>query len=309
MGGQLHTAREDGWVVELGAEGFVARSEAVPALAADLGLHEQLQDQLATTSYRFEAGGLRALAPGEAAAALSFQVDPSARGAGIRTFTGGMQSLSDALARSFHGELRLEAPVAVIEISGSKVCVDGSAFDHVVIATSSAEAARMLAPVVHEPELAAAATLSSVSVSLGFAAHQVAHALEGTGFVVGAPFDGFRACTFTTSKFAARAPEGFVSLRVFFRPTAAELRDGVDWPARARRVLGQVIPLEGLPCRSWTSVWPDALPVHAQAFRTLVERVEHSLRASPIHLAGSAFHGSGIDAAVRSAERMAAKLA
>lgn len=309
VGGQLWTAREEGWVVELGAEGFVARSEAVPALATELGLHDQLQGQQATTSYRFEDGTLRALAPGEAAAALNFQVDPSARGAGIRTFTGGMQALSDALAAALTGELRLEAPVSVIEVGGSKARVDGSAFDEVVLATSSAKAARLLAPVVHAPALGEAATLSSVTVSLGFEARQIAHALEGTGFVVGEPFEGFRACTFTTSKFAGRAPTGFVSVRAFFRPTAGELETTIDWPARARRVLGRVLPIEGNACRAWTSVWPNALPVYEGDHRAVVARVEQELAGSPIHLVGSAFHGSGIDAAVRSAEAVAARLA
>lgn len=315
VGGQLSTVRERGWTVELGAEGFVARSEAVPKLAHDLGMLEgapdqpgQLLEQRATVSYRFEQGTLRALAPGEAAAALRFQVDPSARGAGIRTFVGGMQALADALASACQRcTMRLETPVHRVEVDAGKPVLDGVHYDRIVLATSAAAAAGLLAPVLGPAALGPAPSLSSVTVSLGFDATQVAHALEGTGFVVGEPFEGFRACTFTSSKFAHRAPAGCVSLRAFFRPTAEELGQPMDWPARARRVLGRVMAIHGEPLHAWVSCWPQALPVYDPAHRAAVERAEQALAPYPIDLAGSAFHGSGIDAAVRSAEAVAAR--
>jgi oxygen-dependent protoporphyrinogen oxidase len=148
-----------------------------------------------------------------------------------------------------------------------------------------------------------------VTVSLAYDAGRVRHALDGTGFVVGEPFEGFRACTFTSSKFGHRAPDGAVSLRVFFRPTAEELQADTPWAARAASVLGCVLPIEGPPLRSWVSRWPEALPVFSPEHKDVVARVEEALRRHPIHLAGSSFHGSGIDAAVRSAEAVAARLA
>ena len=317
LGGQLSTAREDGWLVELGAEGFVARSEAVPRLAADLARTNGAEadergwlvilDQQATVSFRFDGRELRALAPGEAAEALSFQVAASARGA----FAGGMQSLADALATAVRArsEVRLAQPVTSLERASSGVRLGGVAYDAVVLATPSAVAARLLVPLLGETALARAETLSSVTVSLGYDARQVGHALEGTGFVVGEPFEGFRACTFTTSKFARRAPEGSASLRVFFRPTAEELEAETPWEARAASVLGRVLPLEGAPERTWVSRWPSALPVFSVEHRATVAAVEERLAGHAIHLAGSAFHGSGIDAAVLSAEAVTARLA
>ena len=46
LGGQLWTERVDGFVVEHGAEGFVAGSESLPVLAADLGIAGDLVGQL-----------------------------------------------------------------------------------------------------------------------------------------------------------------------------------------------------------------------------------------------------------------------
>lgn len=325
LGGQLWTAREDGFIVELGAEGFVARSEVLPRLAADLGMSDPagagerdrgvrwttLLDQRATVSFRWDRRELRPLAPGEAAEALNFQVGREGRGAGIRTFVGGMQSIADSLATAVRtrGEVRVEHAATALEVEGDRVRLDGVSYDAVVLATSSAAAARALAPVIGESELARAETLSSVTVSLAYEAARVRHALDGTGFVVGEPFEGFRACTFTSSKFGHRAPEGAVSLRVFFRPTSEELRSETPWAARAASVLGRVLPIDGPPLRSWVSRWPDALPVFSPEHKDVVARTEEALGRHPIHLAGSAFHGSGIDAAVRSAEELAARLA
>ena len=275
-----------------------------------------LLDQRAKTSYRFEHGVLRALAPGEAAEALRFQVAASDKGAGIRTFVGGMQAIADALGEALQTqlrelvELRAGHEVHTLERDGAGVRVDGAAFDAVVLATSSAAAARLLKPLTGDAgELARAETLSSVTVSLGYDANQIAHPLDGTGFVVAEPFEGFRACTFTSSKFAHRAPDGCVSLRAFFRPTTEELALDTPWAERAARVLARVLPIEGAPRRAWVSRWPNALPVFTPEHRDAVARIEAILSPWSIHLAGSAFHGSGIDAAVRSAETVAARLA
>lgn len=327
IGGQLWTARADGWIVELGAEGFVARSEVVPQLADDLGMTDpdapgerdrgvrwsMLLDQSAKTSYRFEDGKLRALAPGEAAEALRFQVAAADKGAGIRTFVGGMQSLADALGAALRDlrdrvTLHLGREVHAIERDGARVRVDGAPFDAVVLATSSVAAGRLLEPLIGQNELSRAETLSSVTVSCGYDRGQIGHPLDGTGFVVAEPFEGFRACTFTSSKFAHRAPDGEVSLRAFFRPTDEELATETPWAERAARVLAQVLPIEGAPVRTWVSRWPNALPVFGPGHREAVARAEEAIVPWSIHLAGSAFHGSGIDAAVRSAETVATRL-
>ncbi len=325
FGGQLSSVRDDGFVVELGAEGFVARSEAVPALARALAIEDQLIGQLATTSHRWDGEKLVALAPGEAAEALSFQVARADKGSGIRTFMGGMQAVTDAVVRALeghvHATLQTRSPVRALACaaSGSAVLLDGDArasADVVVLATSGASAARILrasagfgSDVRSAAEhVGAAQTLSSVTVTLAFRAEDVAHPLDGTGFVVAEPFEGFRACTFISSKFSPRVPEGHVSLRVFFRPTAEELHAEVPWAERAARVLGKVLPLRAAPVRAWVSIWPHALPVFTPEHREAVAKLSAALAPHAVFLAGSAFHGSGIDAAVRSANDVAEAL-
>jgi oxygen-dependent protoporphyrinogen oxidase len=333
LGGQLWTERRDGFIVEHGAEGFVARSEAVPALAAALGIEADLVGQSETRSYGFDGVRLVPLAPGEAATFLGFQVPRDELGKGIRAFRQGMGQLTDALANALFErdgfEAMLNARVTSVVPRSAGWRIVGAAredewspfetafaadVDAVIVATSASAAAAILEPAFGDVAraLAAAPTLSSCTVTLAYPRDAIEHALDGTGFVVAAAHqeDGFRACTFITSKLAGRAPEGVASLRLFFRPTADDLATlgHDDWTARARACLGRVLPVRGRPLRAWVSRWADALPVFEPAHVARVKALEAALAGRGVLLAGAAFHGSGIDAAVRSAEAAARAL-
>jgi oxygen-dependent protoporphyrinogen oxidase len=324
LGGQLWTERSGGFVVEHGAEGFVARSEAVPALAAALGIGGDLIGQSETRSYGFDGARLLSLAPGEAATFLGFQVPRDELGKGIRTFRLGMGQLTDALAAAIAGRpevrVRLGARVTTIATAGEgfRVAVEGDGKDEavsaVVVATTAAAAAPILEGELGEPAraLGEARTASSCTVALAYPREAIGHPLDATGFVVAEAHQehGFRASTFTTSKFVARAPEGHVSLRLFFRPSAADLAAMSDeaWTARAEASLARVLPVEGRPERAWVSRWGAALPVFEPGHVSRVKALEAMLVGRGVWLCGSAFHGSGIDAAVRSAEAVAAAL-
>lgn len=323
LGGQLWTERRHGFVVEHGAEGFVARSEAVPALAGALGIGADLVGQSETRSFGFDGDRLRALAPGEAATFLGFQVPRDELGKGIRTFRGGMGQLSDALALALavpgRVALRRGAPVTTIVPAGAGWRVElaaGAAEEvaAVVVATTAAAAAPILAGAFGEVAraLGAAPTVSSCTITLAYARGAIDHPLDGTGFVVaqGHQTHGFRACTFITSKFPGRAPEGHVSLRLFFRPAPEDLASMTDeaWIDRAGACLGLVLPVHAPPVHAWVSRWADALPVFEPAHVARVGALEAALAGRGVLLAGSAFHGAGIDAAVRSAEAAARAL-
>lgn len=317
-GGQLRTLRDGGFVVEYGAEGFIATSSVIPALAADLGLSELLQDQRINLSYGFDGRTLTPLAPGEAARFLGFQVKSDELGRGVRAFAGGMQTLSDALAADLGPKVSLELGRSVNSLrrEGSSFivsCDDGTEArcEAVILATSAAHASALLAPDFGAPalDLAQSETLSSVSVSLAFLARDLGHPLDASGFVVAASAqqDGLRAASFSSSKFDGRAPAGHALLRLFFRPGRGELQalDDATWVERATRGLERIFPLHAAPLCAWVSRWNHALPVSNPAHAERVRRLEAALQGSRLWLAGSAFHGSGIDAAVRSAYQTA----
>ena len=318
LGGQIQTERSAGFAIERGAEGFVFRSEAVPALAADLGMPDDLMGQSVTQSYGFGDDGLRVLAPGEAAASLGFQVPEADLGKGIRTFRRGMASLTRALEDTLRGRARISCGAIATSIEPSRhgACVtlgDGSRHEAelVIAATDARGAAALLAPRFSDAVagLSQAQALSSVTVELAFERALVDHALDGTGFVVAPEHqrDGLSACTFTSAKFADRSPPGKVSLRLFFRPSPQQLHelDDAAWAERALQGVRRIFPVHGQPLRVWISRWPDALPVFNDSYTAAVAEAEAALASYPIVLAGSAFHGSGIDAAVRSGEAAA----
>jgi oxygen-dependent protoporphyrinogen oxidase len=322
IGGQLHTERAGGFLVEHGAEGFVAGSQAVAGLARSLGIEARLIDQDVTESCTFDGAKLSRLAPGEAGRMLGFQVGERALGKGIQSFAGGMLELAQALRDGLGPSVcpALGAPVRSLEARrGRWAIVEATAgapheVDAVVIATTARDAASILQPAFGDAAaaLAESSAVSSVTVSLAYTREAIAHPLDATGFVVadGAQAEGFRACTFASSKLGGRAPAGHALLRVFFRPTDSELAelDDLAWRDRAVRSLQQALELRAAPVRAWVSRWSKALPIFDTAHRARVARLEEQLRETRIVLAGASFHGAGIDGAVRSAEAAALAL-
>ena len=315
LGGQLSSESRDGFLVEHGAEGFVARSEVVPTLAVEAGIADHIVEQLEQRSFRFDGAQLIELAPGEAGRLLGFQVPSDELGRGIRSFRHGMAELPErlGLALATQVQLQLNSHVKSVALHANGVTLLGSDgktldFDGVIVATTARSAAALLGDAFGPTAraLQESALLSSLTVTLAFRREAILHPLDGTGFIVPAPDElgGLRAVTFSSSKLPHRAPADHALLRLFFRPSDHDLRalsDGA-WAERAERALGRAIPLAAPPEQAFVSRWPSALPVFDDAHRARVRALEAALVGRPIWLAGAAFHGSGIDAAIRSAE-------
>jgi oxygen-dependent protoporphyrinogen oxidase len=321
LGGQLHTQRSDGFVIEHGAEGFIAGSRALAELAEALGIASQLLDQRVQDSCHFDGRRLVTLAPGEAGRLLGFQVGSRAFGKGIQSFSEGMSQLVNALSGCLAPRARcvVGTPIQALRRAtpGWELVLGAGAserVDAVIVATSAAAAAPLLEQPFgpHAAALAESEALSSVSVSLAYPRDHILHPLEATGFVVAeaAQAEGFRACTFASSKLSGRAPEHRALLRLFFRPSPEDLSRASDaeWTARAERCARRALDIQGTAEHAWVSRWDRALPVFDSAHQQRIGALEAQLRGSGISLAGAAFHGSGIDGAVRSAEAAARAL-
>ncbi len=321
VGGQLSSETQHGFLIEHGAEGFVARSEAVPVLAEAAGIAHHLVDQLEHRSFRFDGSQLQELEPGEAGRLLGFQVPTDDLGRGIRSFTHGMAELPERLAEVLQGKLDMHLNTAVLSVTphAHGVTVLGvneatSEFSKVVIATPVRAAAGLLEGALGAPARALrdSALLSSLTVSLAYRLEHVQAALSASGFIVPMPeeLEGLRAVSFSSSKLPQRAPADHALFRLFFRPSEADLRELSDlaWAERAGRALARTLPLSGPAVHSAVSRWPSALPVFDDAHRARVAALTQALVGRHVWLAGAAFHGSGIDAAIRSAENTAQNL-
>jgi oxygen-dependent protoporphyrinogen oxidase len=292
----------------------------VPALCRLLGIEHALVDQLTTDTYALEAGQLVLLPPGEAARRLGFQVPVEELGRGIRALALGMGQLIDALVTDLGAErLRLAQGVKAVRRSGKGLELelgDGKIerASAVVLALPARPAAALLGSLglAEVAPLARAPLLSNVSVNLLFGREQFADYPAGSGIIFpdGANQVGLRALSLVDHKFAGRVGAEQALLRVFFRPVVDALGDWQDsrFVSEAVTAIGQVLPLTGAPKQTWVSRWADALPVFTPEYKAQAAAADASLAAQGVHLAGSAFHGAGIDAAVASAATVAARL-
>lgn len=319
-GGQIHTAHDGGLIIELGAEGFVARSRAVPALCRLLGIESALVDQLTTDTYSLEASGLVLLPPGEAARRLGFQVPAEELGRGIRSLAQGMGQLTEALLGAVGAErVRLSCGVTGVsrDAQGLQVSLSDGHPERaaaVVLATPARLASALAAPlgVSQLVPLANAPLMSNVSVNLKYRRDQLASYPAGSGVIFPDSFAsvGLRALSIVEHKFAGRAPADISLLRVFFRPQGDALQTWTDerFASEAASAIARVLGVQGQPLQSWVSRWADALPVFSPEHRAQAAAADQALQALHVHVTGSAFHGAGIDAAVTSAEIVAARL-
>lgn len=322
VGGQIRTGREGGFVVEDGAEGFVAGDREVPALSRALGLGDHLVSQIERRSLLLRDGKLVELSAGEAAPLLGIQASEEDLGHGIVSLRDGMATLTDALAAALRGRATIQPGSPVTRLASAargwrleRPNAPPVEAEGVLLALPPGAAADLIAPL--EPY--AAETIRSIrlssnlSVSTAYDRAAVSHPLDASGIVVSpeeTSAEGLRACAFSSSKFPNRAPSGSVLLRAFFRPDDAELGgDDRGWWERTTRVFARVLGIRGAPAHAWVARWPHALPLYGRDHGPMIEGLTDRLRnVGPLELAGSAYFPGGVPGAVRSGKAAARRI-
>jgi oxygen-dependent protoporphyrinogen oxidase len=189
------------------------------------------------------------------------------------------------------------------------------AADAVCLALPAYISARLLSKVDAQlaSELDGISYASSATINLTYKRGDIPHPLDGFGFVV--PFTEKRtliACTFSSVKFAGRAPEDFVLLRAFvggaLQPEVLDLDDAQLLPA----ILADLCDLLGVtahPRFSSIARWHKAMPQYHLGHLERVQRIEEQIASLPgLALAGNAYSGIGIPDCIRSGETSAHKL-
>jgi protoporphyrinogen/coproporphyrinogen III oxidase len=151
---------------------------------------------------------------------------------------------------------------------------------------------------------------SSATVNLAYKRADIPHPLDGFGFVV--PFIEKRtvmACTFSSVKFAGRAPQGHALLRAFvggaLQPETLEL-DETDLHSAVRTDLKDLLGIERPPLFAEVSRWERSMPQYHVGHVARVQRIAERLASLPnLALAGNAYSGLGIPDCVRSGEAAA----
>lgn len=187
--------------------------------------------------------------------------------------------------------------------------------DAVCLAVPSYIAASLLK--VLEPQLAGQLNrikfASTATLNLAYKRKDIAHKLDGFGFVV--PFIEKRsvlACTFSSVKFQGRAPEGHVLLRAFvggaLQPEILEFDDD-EIVVRVEKDLKELLDLTVSPLFTNLSRWTNAMPQYQVGHLELVSEIESSVgQLKGLALAGNSYRGAGIPDCIKSGESAAEKL-
>jgi oxygen-dependent protoporphyrinogen oxidase len=281
--------------------------------------------QLRTAEREHRSLLLASLAQGRARARATAAGNPPPKGSPFLSFRGGMGALVKALAGRLAADpnVRIRLGVGVADLSraagGLSVRLsDGSTVraDACVLAgpaCASIEALAELAP-------AAAAALAGIPhgstavVSLAYRADQLP-GRQGHGFLVARDEPlAFSACTWSSAKWAGRAPDGWVLARAFLGVRSPGLLDGPDdeVAAAVHADLARIAGIAGSPAFSRVARWADAMPRYTLGHLGRVAALDEAMRALPeVAVVGAALRGVGVPDCVdqgRAAARRVAAL-
>jgi protoporphyrinogen/coproporphyrinogen III oxidase len=265
--------------------------------------------------------GLRGLELEHGSVLRGLEVQPPAtsRHPAFVSLRGGMHELVQALARSLERtEIRAGSNVTTIRKQPGRFVVETASTiesDAVVLAVPAFVVAELLEGVDRElADLHAEIPYaSSAIVTLAYRREELPHPLDGYGYVVpSTEGSDVLACTWSSSKWEERAPDGFALLRVyagrFGRRDVTQASDA-ELVALARaevRLLGVDAPQH----RSWIHRWPRGMPQYVLGHLERVEQIESALEVHPgLAVAGAAYRGVGIPDCIRSGEEAAESVA
>ncbi|MGL4943207.1 MAG: protoporphyrinogen oxidase [Thermoguttaceae bacterium] len=189
-------------------------------------------------------------------------------------------------------------------------------FDSVILAVPARCAATLLAPSQPQlsEELRGIEYEGTAIVTVAFDAAQVRHRLTGMGFVVpGIEGSAILAASFSSLKYAHRAPDGTMLVRIFAggarRPDLVTMPESELVPLLTRE-LKSLLDIDGEPRWSIVSRWPQTMPQYHLGHRERIAAMQRLLEPHPsLALCGSYMHGVGIPQCIKSGSDAAKRIA
>lgn len=235
---------------------------------------------------------------------------------------GGVGELVTALAERLAGvDIRLGRRVTRLESQGGAGyrlwLDDGAALD--ADAVVLAAPARAAAPLLQDLDtdlaarLAGIRTISTATVSLGYRRADVGRPLDSSGFLIPTKEGhGITGCTWSSTKFAGRAPDDAVLLRCFIgRPTdqMTPLLPEADLVRIARDELRVLMGITAGPVLTRVYRWRDAHPQYDVGHLDRMAEVDRLCAAHPgLYLTGSSYRGVGLPDCIHNASLTAEAL-
>jgi len=179
--------------------------------------------------------------------------------------------------------------------------------DGVIIAAPAFAAGDMLSSLdpLLAADLQAIPYASTATVSLAYHETDLPRDLDGYGYVI--PRGAGRralACTWTSTKFPHRAPEGYVLIRVFVGRAGQE----IPWIAAellelAKEELQLTLNITSEPLLYRVFMWDKAMPQYNLGHPEILKRIDSAVEKYPgLALAGNGYRGIGIPDCIHSGE-------
>lgn len=179
--------------------------------------------------------------------------------------------------------------------------------DSLILATPAYISGRLLAS--FDPELGS--TLQSIpyastaTVSLAYRLSDLPRELDGYGYVIPRR-EGRKAlaCTWTSTKFPHRAPEGYALIRVFVGRAGQDIPwDENELLDVAKEELKLTLGITATPLLSRVFLWDKAMPQYNLGHPDTLKHIDAALEKYPtLALAGNGYRGIGIPDCIHSGE-------
>ncbi len=238
------------------------------------------------------------------------------------TPTTGLAEIVEKLVESLKSsgaDLRLNSRVATInrpEPDTWHVTLDtGEAIDSdsVILATPAFVSGSLLAPFAPAlaSDLISIPYVSTATVSLAYRQSDLTRPLDGYGYVI--PRRAGRkalACTWTSTKFPHRAPDGYALIRVFVGRAGQDIPwNENDLLALAKEELNLTLGITAEPLLSRVFMWDKAMPQYNLGHPEILKRIDSALENHPgLALAGNGYRGIGIPDCIHSGELAVEKI-
>ena len=240
------------------------------------------------------------------------------------TPTTGLAEIVEALVETLTengADLRLNAGVKTLERSNASmwdVILDNDEMlnaDGVIIAAPTHATGKVVSGL--DTELASVLQgipyASTATVTLAYRQSDLHRPLDGYGYVIPRR-EGRRAlaCTWTSTKFPHRAPDGYALIRVFVGRAGQESDipwDEADLLDLAREELDLTLGIAAEPLVNRVFIWENAMPQYNLGHPEKLAQIDAALEKYPgLALAGNGYRGIGIPDCIHSGELAVEKI-